>query len=120
MLKPWPLKIIIDSVLGGQPPPWGWPSGWSSQALLLAACPALFVVIARLNSRITHVAGDVRQRESEVYAVVQQSMSMMRVTQAFTREEEEHRRFMDVSRQSLAAGLRLYTLQTVYSSVVNV
>ena len=227
MLKPWPLKIIIDSVLGGQPPPWGWPSGWSSQALLLAACaaqvliyaalgalvvlnnyttigvgqrmvsklrsdlyghlhrlslafhsrarvgdliyrvtadtfalqsltmnclfpavtaltllagmgvimlrldwkltlvalgvcPALFVVIARLNSRITHVAGDVRQRESEVYAVVQQSMSMMRVTQAFTREEEEHRRFMDVSGQSLAAGLRLYTLQTVYSSVVNV
>jgi ATP-binding cassette, subfamily B, bacterial len=227
MLKPWPLKIIIDSVLGGQPPPWGWPSGWSLQALLLAACavlvltyaalgalvvlnnyttigvgqrmvsklrsdlyghlhrlslafhsraqvgdliyrvtadtfalqsltmnclfpavtaltllvgmgvimlrldwkltlvalgvcPALFVVIARLNGRITHLAGDVRRRESEVYAVVQQSMSMMRVTQAFTREDEEHRRFMDVSGQSLAAGLRLYTLQTVYSSVVNV
>ena len=30
MLKPWPLKIIIDSVLGGQPPPWGWPSGGES------------------------------------------------------------------------------------------
>src|SRR5947207_8071690 len=72
------------------------------------------------SSRITHGAGDVRQRESEVYAVVQQSMSMMRVTQAFRREDEEHRRFMDVSGQSLAAGLRLYTLQTVYSSVVNV
>ncbi len=227
MLKPWPLKIIIDSVLGGHPPPWGWPNGWSPQALLLAACtvlvltyaalgalvvlnnyttigvgqrmvsklrsdlyghlhrlslafhsraqvgdliyrvtadtfalqsltmnclfpavtaltllagmgvimlrldwkltlvalgvcPALFVVIARLNSRITWLASDVRRRESEVYAVVQQSMSMMRVTQAFTREDEEHRRFMDVSGQSLAAGLRLYTLQTVYSSVVNV
>jgi ATP-binding cassette, subfamily B, bacterial len=227
MLKPWPLKIIIDSVLGGQPPPWGWPDSWSPQALLLAACavlvltyaalgalvvlnnyttigvgqrmvsklrsdlyghlhrlslafhsraqvgdliyrvtadtfalqsltmnclfpavtaltllagmgvimlrldwkltlvalgvcPALFVVIARLNSRITWLASDVRRRESEVYAVVQQSMSMMRVTQAFTREDEEHRRFMDVSGQSLAAGLRLYTLQTVYSSVVNV
>ncbi|HYR37645.1 MAG TPA: ABC transporter ATP-binding protein [Methylomirabilota bacterium] len=227
MLKPWPLKIIIDSVLGGHPPPWGWPSGWSPQTLLLAACaalvliyaalgalvvlnnyttigvgqrmvsklrsdlyghlhrlslafhsraqvgdliyrvtadtfalqsltmnclfpavtaltllagmgvimlrldwkltlvalgvcPALFVVIARLNSRITWLASDVRRRESEVYAVVQQSMSMMRVTQAFTREDEEHRRFMDVSGQSLAAGLRLYTLQTVYSSVVNV
>jgi ATP-binding cassette, subfamily B, bacterial len=227
MLKPWPLKIIIDSVLGGHPPPWGWPSGWSPHTLLLAACavlvltyaalgalvvlnnyttigvgqrmvsklrsdlyghlhrlslafhsraqvgdliyrvtadtfalqsltmnclfpavtastllagmgfimlrldwkltlvalgvcPALFVVIARLNSRITWLASDVRRRESEVYAVVQQSMSMMRVTQAFTREDEEHRRFMDVSGQSLAAGLRLYTLQTVYSSVVNV
>jgi len=78
------------------------------------------VVIARLNTRITRVASDVCRRESEVYTVVQQTMSMMRVIQAFTREDEEHRRFMDVSGQSLAAGLRLYTLQTVYSSVVNV
>ena len=227
MLKPWPLKIIIDSVLGGQPPPWGWPAGWSREAMLVAACvalvltyavlgalavlnnyttigigqrvvsqlrsdlyghlhrlslafhsraqvgdliyrvtadtfalqsltmncffpavtaltllvgmgmimlwldwqltlvalcvcPALLVVIARLNTRITTVASDVRQRESEVYTVVQQTMSMMRVIQAFTREDDEHRRFMDVSRRSLASGLRLYTLQTVYSGMVNV
>jgi ATP-binding cassette subfamily B protein/subfamily B ATP-binding cassette protein MsbA len=227
MLKPWPLKIIIDSVLGGQPPPWGWPAGSSREAMLVAACaalvltyavlgalavlnnyttigigqrvvsqlrsdlyghlhrlslafhsraqvgdliyrvtadtfalqsltmncffpavtaltllvgmgmimlwldwqltlvalcvcPALLVVIARLNTRITTVASDVRQRESEVYTVVQQTMSMMRVIQAFTREDDEHRRFMDVSRRSLASGLRLYTLQTVYSGMVNV
>jgi ATP-binding cassette subfamily B protein len=227
MLKPWPLKIIIDSVLGGQPPPWGWPAGWSREAMLVAACaalvltyavlgalavlnnyttigigqrvvsqlrsdlyghlhrlslafhsraqvgdliyrvtadtfalqsltmncffpavtaltllvgmgmimlwldwqltlvalcvcPALLVVIARLNTRITTVASDVRQRESEVYTVVQQTMAMMRVIQAFTREDDEHRRFMDVSRRSLASGLRLYTLQTVYSGMVNV
>jgi ATP-binding cassette subfamily B protein/subfamily B ATP-binding cassette protein MsbA len=227
MLKPWPLKIIIDSVLGGQPPPWGWPAGWSREALLVAACaalvltyavlgalavlnnyttigigqrmvsqlrsdlyghlhrlslafhsraqvgdliyrvtadtlalqsltmncffpavtaltllvgmgmimlrldwqltlvalcvcPALLVVIARLNTRITTLSSDVRRRESEVYTVVQQTMSMMRVIQAFTREDDEHRRFMDVSRRSLASGLRLYTLQTVYSAVVNV
>src|SRR3989454_9119945 len=67
---------------------------WKLTLVALGVCPALFVVIARLNSRITHVAGDVRQRESEVYAVVQQSMSMMRVTQAFTREDEEHRRLL--------------------------
>ena len=227
MLKPWPLKIIIDSVLSGQPPPWGWPAGWSREALLFAACatlvltyavlgalsvlnnyatigigqgmvgrlrsdlyghlhrlslgfhsraqvgdliyrvtadtlalqtltmnclfpavsalalltgmsvimlrldwkltlialcvcPALFAVIARLNSRISHMASDVRRRESEVYSVVQQTMSMMRVIQAFTREKDEHRRFMDVSQRSLDSGLRLYTLQTIYSGVVNV
>ncbi len=227
VLKPWPLKIIIDSVLGGQPPPWGWPAGWSREAILVAACsalvliyavlgtlavlnnyttigigqrmvsqlrsdlyghlhrlslafhsraqvgdliyrvtadtlalqsltmncffpavtaltllvgmgvimlrldwqltlvalcvcPALLVVIARLNTRITRVASDVCRRESEVYTVVQQTMSMMRVIQAFTREDDEHRRFMDVSGRSLASGLRLHTLQTVYSSMVNV
>ena len=227
LLKPWPLKIVIDSVLDGRPLPWDWARGWSASAVLLAAClalvglyavlgalavlsnhttikigqrmvnelrsdlyahlhrlslafhgrarvgdllyrvtadtlalqtltmnclfplvtaalllagmcvvmmrldpaltllalavcPVLFVVIARLNGRIASAAGQVREGESEVYAVVQRAMSAMRVIQAFTREEDEHRRFMTASRQSLAAGLRLYTLQTVYSGVINV
>ncbi len=227
LLKPWPLKIVIDTVLGGQPALWPWIAGWSGEALLfalcagmvviyaalavltvvsnyttigigqrmvselrsdlyghlhrlslafhtrarvgdllyrvtadtlalqtltmnclfpaltalallvgmsvimlrldwsltllaLAVCPVLFLVIARLNSRIAQASGHARERESEVYAVVQRTMSAMRVIQAFTREDDEHRRFMGVSRKSLAAGLELYTLQTVYAGVVNV
>ena len=226
LLKPWPLKVVIDSVLGGHPLPGGWGAGWSTAAVLAAACggfvlihaalgalavagnyttigigqrmvsalrsdlyahlhrlslafhsrarvgdllyrvtadtmalqtltmnclfpavtaavmlvgmgvimlgmdwlltllalgicPLLLLAIARLDSRVAEAAGDARARESEVYAVVQRSMSAMRVVQAFTREDEEHRRFMAASGQSLAAGLRLYTLQTLYSSVVN-
>ncbi len=44
----------------------------------------------------------------------------MRVIQAFTREDDEQRRFMAASGLSLAAGRRLYTLQTLYSSAVGV
>jgi len=227
LLKPWPLKVVIDSVLGGHALPWPWAQGWSSSAVLLAAClalvglhavlaaltvwsnyttidvgqrmvsdlrsdlyahvhrlslgfhgrarvgdllyrvvadtlalqtltmnclfpcvsaaillvgmtvvmtrldptltvlalavcPALFVAIARLNGRMARAAGTFREGESEVYAVVQRAMSSIRVIQAFTREEDEHHRFMTASRQSLAAGLRLYTLQTFYSGVINV
>ena len=227
LLKPWPLKIVIDSVLGGQPLPWDWARGWSSSAVLLGAClamvalyavvgalhvlnnyttievgqrmvndlrsdlyahlhrlslgfhgrarvgdllyrvtadtlalqsltmnclfpavtaamllvgmsvvmvrldpaltllalavcPALFVVIARLDSRVARAAGKLREGESEVYAVVQRAMSAMRVIQAFTREDDEHRRFMTASQRSLADGLRLYTLQTFYGGIVNV
>ena len=93
---------------------------WMLTLLALAVCPVLFAAIARLNGSIARAAGDVRERESEVYTVVQRSMSAMRVIQAFTREQEEHRRFMAVSGQSLAAGRRLHVLQTVYSGVVNV
>jgi ATP-binding cassette subfamily B protein/subfamily B ATP-binding cassette protein MsbA len=93
---------------------------WKLTLIALGVCPALFVVIARLNSRISRMTSDVRRRESEVYSVVQQTMSLMRVIQAFTREKDEHRRFMDVSQRSLDSGLRLYTLQTIYSGVVNV
>lgn len=227
LLKPWPLKIVIDSVLGHQPGPFEWSAGWSPPELLLAACaafvvihaaigalavlsnyttigigqamvaalrgdlyahlhrlslgfhsrarvgdllyrvtadtlalqtltmnclfpavtavvtlagmgaimlaldwkltllslgicPLLLLVIARLDSRVTRAAGDARDRDSEVYALVQRSMSAMRVIQAFTREDDEHRRFMAASGRSLAAGRRLYTLQSAYSSAVGV
>ena len=226
LLKPWPIKFIIDSVLGGQPAPGGLGGGWSPGALLLGACvalvliyvalggitvltnyttirigqrmvrdlrsdlyahlhrlsmafhsraqagdllyrvtadtfalqgltmnclfpattalvllggmaaimfhldreltllalavcPLLLVTIGRLNRRITTAAGEMRERESEVYGVVQRAMQAMRVIQAFTREDEEHRRFMSASERSLDAGLRLYTLQTFYSGVIN-
>src|SRR5437764_9290269 len=47
-------------------------------------------------------------------------MSAIKVVQAFTKEEEEHRRFMGASRESLRATLRLYNWQTLYSGAVNV
>ena len=226
LLKPWPLKLIIDSVLGGAPLPWGFAPDLGTGALLLGACAALVVIyaalgaanvlanvttirigqrmvrdlrsdlyahlhrlsmafhsraqagdllyrvtadtfalqsltmnclfpaasalillvgmsvvmvqldaeltvlalgvcpllllaIGRLNRQISAAAGEVRERESEVLGVVQRAMGAMRVIQAFTREEDEHRRFMTASERSLAAGLRLYTLQTFYSGVVN-
>src|SRR5262245_27968043 len=92
---------------------------WQLTSLALSVCPLLLLVIGRLNRRITVAAGEMRERESEVYGVVQRAMSAMRVIQAFTREDEEHRRFMTASERSLAASLRLYTLQTFYSGVVN-
>lgn len=227
LLKPWPLKVVIDHVLAGHPLPVGPAAGWSPTALLLAACvalvlvhvvlgamtllnlrtsirigqrmaqdlrgdlyahlhrlslafhtrrrvgdllyrvtadtyalqtlatralfplvsavlllggmfvvlvrmdwfltllalsvgPVLLVALAGLNPRIATAATAARERESGVYALVQQALSAIRVVQAFTREPDEHRRFMAASRDSLAASLRLYTLQTLYSWVASV
>ncbi|OHB80416.1 MAG: ABC transporter, partial [Planctomycetes bacterium RBG_16_64_10] len=88
--------------------------------LALSVCPALFVSIALLGSRITAAAAHARQRESAVYSLVQRAMSAIRVIQAFTREEDEQRKFMAASHESLAAALRLYTFQGVYFGVINV
>jgi len=46
-------------------------------------------------------------------------MSAIKLVQAFTKEDEEHRRFMGASRESLRATLRLYSWQTLYSGTVN-
>jgi ATP-binding cassette subfamily B protein len=88
--------------------------------LSLAVVPLLFLAIARLSTRITALSTDARTKESAFWSVAQRTMGAIRVIQAFTTEEEEHRRFVERSSESLAANLRLYTFQSVYSAFVNV
>ncbi len=88
--------------------------------LALTIVPVLFGVIAAFNRKIVDVATEVRDLDSRVYSLVQWGMAAIKVVQAFTKEEEEHRRFMGASRESLRATLRLYNWQTLYSAAVNV
>ncbi|HEV2336673.1 MAG TPA: ABC transporter ATP-binding protein [Stellaceae bacterium] len=87
--------------------------------LALTIVPVLFVLIAVFNKKIVDVATEVRDLDSRVYSLVQWGMAAIKVVQAFTKEEEEHRRFMGASRDSLRATLRLYNWQTLYSGGVN-
>jgi ATP-binding cassette, subfamily B, bacterial len=93
---------------------------WQLTLLALIVCPVLFIAISLLNGRINSAARSASQQESEVYSVVQRAMSAMRVIQAFSKEEDEHRKFMKTSGESMAAKLRLYTLQTLYGGTVHV
>src|SRR5215212_2984853 len=87
--------------------------------LSLTIVPVLFGIIAAFNRKIVDVATEVRDLDSRVYSLVQWGMAAIKVVQAFTKEEEEHRRFMGASRESLRATLRLYNWQTLYSCAVN-
>jgi len=88
--------------------------------LALSVCPALLILLSPLNVRITSAATQARQQESAVYSLVQTAMPAMRIIQAFTKEEEEYRKFMAASQGSLAANLRFYVLQTFYGGVSSV
>jgi ATP-binding cassette subfamily B protein/subfamily B ATP-binding cassette protein MsbA len=92
---------------------------WILTLLALGVCPGLFLTISAMSKRINSAALLAHERESTIYSLVQRTMSAIRVIQAFTKEEEEHRRFMAASADSLSASLQLYTLQTFYSGVVN-
>ncbi|HYM02309.1 MAG TPA: ABC transporter ATP-binding protein [Stellaceae bacterium] len=87
--------------------------------LSLTVVPALFLLIAYFNRRIAGVAAEVRDADSRVYSLVHWAISSMKVIQAFTKEEDEYRRFMGASRDSLGAALRLYSWQTLYSGLVH-
>src|SRR5207245_309569 len=88
--------------------------------LALTIIPMLFALISVFNRKIVDVAIEVRTTESRVYSLVQWGIAAIKVVQAFTKEEEEHRRFMGASRESLRATLRLYNWQTLYSGAVSI
>jgi ATP-binding cassette subfamily B protein/subfamily B ATP-binding cassette protein MsbA len=87
--------------------------------LSLTIVPALFMLIAFFNRRIADVATEVRDADSRVFSLVQWAISSVKVVQAFTREEDEYRRFMGASSASLGLTLKLYSWQTLYTGVVN-
>jgi ATP-binding cassette, subfamily B, bacterial len=92
---------------------------WLLTLVALGVCPVLFVAIQRMTGRISDVSVSARELESDVYTIVQHGLSAIRVVQAFTQEEAEHRRFLRQSSASLRANRRLYLVQTAYSGVVN-
>ncbi len=85
----------------------------------LVICPILYVSMQRMSERISDISTSARELESGVYSIVQHGLSAIRVVQAFSQEEAEHRRFLEQSGASLRASRRLYLVQTFFSGVVN-
>jgi ATP-binding cassette, subfamily B, bacterial len=79
LLKPWPLKIVVDNVLTGTPVDWGPAAGWSVHQLLFAACFGLVVLyvalagLSTLNNATTIVIGQgmVNQFRLDLYQHLQ-------------------------------------------------
>ena len=44
LLKPWPLKIVIDNVLSGKPAPWGLENVFTPATLLILAVIGLVII----------------------------------------------------------------------------
>jgi ATP-binding cassette subfamily B protein/subfamily B ATP-binding cassette protein MsbA len=93
---------------------------WLLTLVSLGIVPALMASITWLTRRITALASDMRARESMLWASAQRGIGAIRVIQAFTTEEDEHRQFVASSTASLDANLRFYTFQTVYTTFINI
>jgi ATP-binding cassette subfamily B protein len=77
----------------------------------LSIVPPLMVLIAVFNRKIAGIATTARDTDSHVYSIVQWGMASIKHIQAFTKEAEEHHRFMTASIAALQAHRRLYFWQ---------
>ncbi|HLK85040.1 MAG TPA: ABC transporter ATP-binding protein [Candidatus Binataceae bacterium] len=86
----------------------------------LIVVPLLAVLIAAASKPIDRIAAAARIKESRLYTVAHRSLAAIHVVQAFTREAESYREFVESSSESLGETLRLYVLQTAYAGAVNI
>lgn len=92
---------------------------WLLTLLALSLCPLLFIAASSISTRIDQAATAARTGEGALCALVQRTLAALRLIQAFTREDVEHRRFITMSAGSLSAILRMVRLQVFYNEVVN-
>ena len=79
LLKPWPLKIIIDNVLSGKPAPWSFAKGYPVGTILLLATGGIVIIyivlggITVLNNYTTIKIGQkmVNDMRRDLYAHLQ-------------------------------------------------
>jgi ATP-binding cassette subfamily B protein/subfamily B ATP-binding cassette protein MsbA len=93
---------------------------WLMAVVAMVVCPPLLLVIVLLNRFIIAAATAMKEKESAVYSLATWSIAAIRVVQAFTKERDEHSRFMAASRSSLDTTLKLYNLQTLYGGMVSI
>jgi ATP-binding cassette, subfamily B, bacterial len=86
----------------------------------VAVVPLLIILMIAVSRRIDLLASGARIKESRLYTVAHQALAAIHVVQAFTREEESYREFVQSSSESLGETLKLYTFQTFYAGAVNV
>ena len=87
--------------------------------IALGVCPLLFVLCRIYSSRMRGKYIDVKEMESGVLHIVQEVMTSVRLVKAFGREENERERFVDHSRKTVRARVRLSFAEGVFGLLVN-
>ena len=93
---------------------------WRFSLIGLSVAPFLFVIVYRFTRRIKKAARAVKQKESELASVVQESISSVRVVKAFAREDFEEKRLDRQSQESVALSLRARSIKARLPPLVDI
>jgi ATP-binding cassette subfamily B protein len=84
---------------------------WRFTLIALSVAPLLFVVVYSYTRRIKSATRKVRKKESEVFSVVEEVLSSIRVVKAFARERYEQERLETASLEEVESALRARSLK---------
>ena len=93
---------------------------WKFTLIALSVAPLLFVVVYSYTRRIKKATRKVRKKESEVFSVVEEVLSSIRVVKAFARERYEQTRLEEASLEEVESALRARSLKAKLAPLVDV
>jgi ABC-type multidrug transport system fused ATPase/permease subunit len=93
---------------------------WDYTLIAVGVTPFLLIFVMRLKTMVKEVTREVRARQSDVVAVVEEGLGSVRAVRAFGRQDLEVTRMEVASHATVAAALKARRIKSVLSPVVSV
>jgi subfamily B ATP-binding cassette protein MsbA len=93
---------------------------WDFALIAVGVTPFLLLFVARFKKAVKQATHEVRKRESDIVAVVQQGLESMRTVKAYARQDFEESRLQQASRETVAAALKARRIKSLLSPAVAV
>jgi ATP-binding cassette, subfamily B, bacterial len=92
---------------------------WKFTLIALSVAPLLFVVVYTYTRRIKKATRNVRKKESQVFSVVEEVLSSIRVVKAFARERYEQSRLEEAGLEEVESALKARSLKAKLTPLVD-
>ncbi len=93
---------------------------WDFALVAVGITPFLLLFVSRFKRAVKKATREVRHRQADIVAVVQQGLESVRVVKAFGREDLEQKELSDASRATVDAALKARRVKSMLSPVVTV
>jgi ABC-type multidrug transport system fused ATPase/permease subunit len=88
--------------------------------MAVAVTPILLLFVSRFKRAVKSATHEVRHRQADIVAAVQQGLESVRVVKAFGRQDLEQEELSEVSRATVNAALKARKVKSLLSPVVTV
>ncbi len=93
---------------------------WGFALIALAVMPFLLIFVTRFKFTVKRATKEVRKKQSNILAVLQQGLQSIRVVQAFGRETLEQDRLARASAEGVTAALSARRIKSVLNPVISI
>jgi len=93
---------------------------WDFALIAVGVTPFLLLFVSRFKRAVKKATHEVRHRQSDIVATVQQGLESVRVVKAFDRQDLEQEELGQVSRAEVDAALKARKVKSLLSPVVTV